>query len=78
MLRNIGNWASEASPTLGCSIEISCDIYVCMSVFLGKPIQKRRMPKCVGGIMWPKHAHAQSQIWAVTTETPVLFILTIH
>ena len=21
------NWASEASPTLGCSIEISCDIY---------------------------------------------------
>ena len=23
------NWASEASPTLGCSIEISRDIYVC-------------------------------------------------
>ena len=23
----ICNWASEASPTLGCSIEISCDIY---------------------------------------------------
>ena len=22
------NWASEASPTLGCSIEISRDIYV--------------------------------------------------
>ena len=22
------NWASEASPTLGCSIEISCDIYI--------------------------------------------------
>ena len=21
-------WASEASPTLGCSIEISCDIYI--------------------------------------------------
>ena len=21
-------WVSEASPTLGCSIEISCDIYV--------------------------------------------------
>ena len=32
MLRNIGNWASEASPTLGCSIEISCDIYVYMYV----------------------------------------------
>ena len=28
------NWASEASPTLGCSIEISRDIciYVCVSV----------------------------------------------
>ena len=27
------NWASEASPTLGCSIEISRDIYiyVCLS-----------------------------------------------
>ena len=23
-----GNWASEASPTLGCSIEISRDIYI--------------------------------------------------
>ena len=23
-----GNWASEASPTLGCSIEISRDIYM--------------------------------------------------
>ena len=22
------NWASEASPTLGCPIEISCDIYI--------------------------------------------------
>ena len=31
------NWASEASPTLGCSIEISRDIYiiyVCRSVSL--------------------------------------------
>ena len=27
------NWASEASPTLGCSIEISRDIYIiCVSV----------------------------------------------
>ena len=26
----ISNWASEASPTLGCSIEISRDIYMCM------------------------------------------------
>ena len=26
------NWASEASPTLGCPIEISCDIYIYMCV----------------------------------------------
>ena len=26
----VNNWASEASPTLGCSIEISRDIYIYM------------------------------------------------
>ena len=26
------NWASKASPTLGCSIEISHDIYICRYV----------------------------------------------
>ena len=26
------NWASEASPTLGCSIEISRDIYIYVHV----------------------------------------------
>ena len=38
-LSSINNWASEASPTLGCSIEISRDIYnyiyiyyICVSV----------------------------------------------
>ena len=64
------NWASEASPTLGCSIEISRDIYmyVCMSVCLVCQIN------CVGGITWTKHAHAQSFFLAVKPETPVLFI----
>ena len=48
-------WASEASPTLGCSIEISRDIcrYVC------------RVLKCVGRITC---THAQSQFWAVKTD----------
>ena len=66
MRKNVfGNWASEASPTLGSSIEISRDIMsVCMSVCL----QKIRIPKCVGGITWSKHAHAQSQVWAVKTD----------
>ena len=35
-------------------------IYLCMYVC--------RVQKCVGGIMWPKHAHAQSQFWAVKTD----------
>ena len=61
-------WASEASPTLGCSIKISRDIYIHIYVGLstivyGKPIQKIRMLKCVGGITISKHAHAQSQFW---------------
>ena len=42
---NLCNWDSEANPTLGCSIEISRDIYmyiyVCMSsIVYGKTIQK--------------------------------------
>ena len=50
---------SKASPTLGCLIEISRDIY---------PFVCLRKPKCVGGITWPKHAHAQSQFGAVKTD----------
>ena len=48
------NWASEGSPTLGCSIEISRDIYICACVCHG--------PKSVGGITWAKRAHAQSDL----------------
>ena len=29
------NWASEASPTLGCSIEISRDIYMYVYMYVG-------------------------------------------
>ena len=36
------NWASEASPPLGCSIEISRDIYIYMSVCLSCPKMRRR------------------------------------
>ena len=50
------NWASETSPTLGCSIENSRDIYmyVCIyvgmsSIVYGKTLQKNRMLKYVGG-----------------------------
>ena len=44
-------WAREASPTLGCSIEISRDIYICRFVYdsVGKSYKKNRTPKCIGG-----------------------------
>ena len=60
----MANWASEASPTLGCSIEISRDICICRSV--GRYVC--RGPKSVGGITWAKRAHAQSQYWAVKSD----------
>ena len=64
----ISNYASEASPTLGCSIEISWDIvcvYVGLSMFVWETHTKLCMPKCVGGITWSKHMHAQSQFWEI-------------
>ena len=45
---------------MGCSIEISRDIYIHVYVC--------RVPKCVGGITWPNHAHAQSPFWEVQTD----------
>ena len=58
---------------MGCSIDISSDIYIYMYVVLsmfvyGKPIQKICMPKCMGGNTWSKHAHAQSQFWEFETK----------
>ena len=32
MISDFINWASEANPTLGCSIEILGDIYICRYV----------------------------------------------
>ena len=68
---NKSYWASEASPTLGCSIEISRDIYmsVCMSVVCqitwNHVNQTRACSKSVlGGKIRP--------------VTPVLFVSTIR
>ena len=57
MAKVTNNWASEASPTLGCSIEISSDMY--MSVCLSCPKMRRRNYA---------NTHAQSQIWAVKID----------
>ena len=43
------SWASEASPTLGCSIEISRDI--CCRYVVGMSVVCQI--NCVGGITWP-------------------------
>ena len=60
------NWASEASPTLGCSIEISRDIYIYVGMYVGMYVC--RGPKSVGGNTWAKRAHAQGQYWAVKSD----------
>ena len=41
---------------------------VCQYVGMSLCLQKIPMPKCMGGITWPKHAPAQSQFWAVKTD----------
>ena len=54
---------------LGCSIEILRDIiYIYVGLYVC------RESKCIAGITWPKHAHAQSQFWAVkpTCDTIVI------
>ena len=75
------NRTSEASPTLGCSIEISRDIYVSVGRSVGRLVCRSVgqsvsrsvgmsvvSKKCIGGITLPKRAHAQSQIWVVKTD----------
>ena len=65
------SWASEASPTLGCSIEISRDIcrYVCLSW------SKKRRRKYVG----QTRACSKSVLGGkIRPVTPVVFISTIR
>ena len=53
------NWASEASPTLECSIKISRDIYIVMCLSWSKMRTQNYVAK---------HAHAQGQFGAVKTD----------
>ena len=57
------------------SIYIYIYIYVCWYVVLstGNPY-KKSMPKFIGGITGPKHAHAQSQVWEVKTDLNTVII----
>ena len=45
---DVCNWASEASPTLGCSIEISRDIYIYMYIYMSVCLVCQI--NCIGGI----------------------------
>ena len=65
-------WASEVSPTLGCSIEISRDIYVCRYVGMSVICQIN----CVGGITWPTRMLKSKSFLGGKTVTPVLLIST--
>ena len=62
------HWESEASPTLGCSIEISRDIYPYVCQYVCRFVHKNTYAKMRGQNTWPKHAHAQSHFLAVKTD----------
>ena len=55
-------WASEASPTLGCSIEISCDIYIYIVYMLSvsRSMSVVCQINCVGGITCGPRACSKS------------------
>ena len=58
------NWASEASPTLGCSIEISRDIYIYVYMCMCLSWSKKRRRNYVG----------QTRACSIRPVTPVVFI----
>ena len=55
-------WASKASPKLGCSIEISRDIYVSVGMSVVSKMSKMRKRDNMA------HAHAQSHFWTVKID----------
>ena len=62
-------WASEASPTLWCSIEILRDIYICMYVCLrlsmGKQYKKSYAKMRGRNYVESKHTHAHKLVFRV-------------
>ena len=68
-------WASEASPTLGCSIEISRDIYMYVGRYVCLSWSKKRRRKYVG----QTRACSKSVLCGkIRPVPPVLLISTIH
>ena len=72
---SIYNWASEASPTLGCSIEISRDIYMSVGRSVCLSWSKKRRRNYVG----QTRACSKSVLGGkIRPVTPILFISTIR
>ena len=67
-------WASEASPTLGCSIEISRDIYIIICRYVCRG-QKKRRRNYVGQTRACSNSVLGGKILPVT---PILLISTIR
>ena len=67
----IDYWASEASPTLRCSIEISGDVG--MSYVVCRSMSVVCQINCVGGNTWPTRM-LKVFLGAVKPVTPMLFI----
>ena len=75
MAKVANNWASEASPTLGCSIEISRDIYIYVCRYVCLSWSKKRRRKYVG----QTRACSKSVLCGkIRPVTPVLLISTIR
>ena len=69
------NWASEASPTLGCSIEISRDIYIYVCRYVCLSWSKKRRRNYVG----QTRACSKSVLCGkIRQVTPVLLISIIR
>ena len=69
----INNWASGASPTLGCSIEISRDIYIYMLSVCRMSVVCQI--NCVDGITYGPCACSKSFFGGSTSDTRVIHFL---
>ena len=63
-------WYSHYCST-SCYKKMYCSDWMhCIYTLVGWSVDRYvcRVQKCVGGIMWPKRAHAQGQIWVFKTD----------
>ena len=71
------NWTSEASPTMGCSIESSRDIYVCCRYVVCRMSVVSQI-NCVSGITYDPRACSKSFFLAVKPVSPPCYSFPIR